>query len=357
MIDYGAAPAADEIEVTLFGPGFGEAIAIHVGEQNWILVDSCIDPNSGAPASSTYLTRIGVAPNQVRTIVASHWHDDHVRGISRMAASYPEAEFLISSIFNNKEATYFLAAYSGSSAPGQSRGAKELFEVIKQRENVFYVHQRSSVFEINLATGRQVRATALSPVHAAVSQSIAHMAQYLPRSGGGTPINHAPELAPNIEAVAIHIDLGDDAVLLGSDLEDHPRLGWSAVVADKWSGDRRPATAYKVAHHGSHTGDTPAIWTSLLRPDPVACMTPFNLGKHKLPTDIDKARIKGYTQHGYTSSGATRRPDLDSVQLKRLGDICKNLSLVNPGFGAVRLRKCFGTASWAVECFGHAQKL
>lgn len=356
MIDYGAAPAADEIEVTLFGPGFGEAIAIHVGEQNWMLVDSCIDPDSGDPATLNYLTRIGVASNQVRTIVASHWHDDHIRGISQMATNYPDADFVVSSIFNNKEATCFLAAYSGSSAPGQARGSKELFEVIKQRKDISFVHHRSIVLDIDL-TSRKVIATALSPVQAAVSQSIAHMAQYLPRSGGGTPINHAPELAPNIEAVAIHIDLGNDAVLLGSDLEDHARLGWSAVVADKWSGARRPATAYKVAHHGSYTGDTPAIWTSLLRPDPVACMTPFNLGKHKLPTDIDKARVKGYTRHGYISSGATRRPDLDSTQLKRLGDICKNLSQVNPGFGAVRLRKRFGAASWAIECFGHAQKL
>lgn len=356
MIDYGAAPASDEIEVTLFGPGFGEAIAIHVGEQNWILVDSCIDPDSGAPASSTYLARIGVAPNQVRTIVASHWHDDHVRGISKMAAIYPEAEFQISSIFNDKEAASFLAAYSGSSAPGQARGAKELFEVIKQRENVFYVNQRSIVLELALP-GRKVMVTALSPVHAAISQSIAHMAQYLPPSGGGTPINHAPELAPNIEAVSIHIDFGDDAVLLGSDLEDHATFGWSAVVADKWSSARRQATAYKVAHHGSYTGDTPVIWSTLLSANPIVCMTPFNLGKHTLPTDSDKTRVKSYTSHAYISSGSTKKSELDSTQLKRLGDICKNLSRVNAGFGAVRLRKRFGAAEWTVECFGQAQKL
>lgn len=356
MINYGAAPASDEIEVTLFGPGFGEAIAIHIGEQNWILVDSCIDLDSGAPASSTYLTRIGVTPKQVRSIVASHWHDDHVRGISKLAASYPEAEFQISSIFNDKEAASFLAAYSGSSAPSQARGAKELFEVINQREIVYYVNQRSIIFELQLPN-RFVRVTALSPVHAAISQSIAHMAQYLPPSGGGTPINHAPELSPNIEAVSMHIDFGDDAVLLGSDLEDHATFGWSAVVADKWSSDRRRASAYKVAHHGSYTGDTPAIWSTLLSANPIVCMTPFNLGKHRLPTDRDKERIKSYTPHSFISSGSTKKPTLEHTHLKRLEDICKNLSRVNAGFGAIRLRKRFGAAKWIVECFGHAQKL
>lgn len=356
MIDYGVPPASDEIEVTLFGPGFGEAIAIHIGEQTWILVDSCIDPDSDAPASLTYLTRIGVTPNKVRTIVASHWHDDHVRGISQIATICPQAEFVISCIFNDKEAAAFLATYSGSSAPGQSRGAKELFEAIKQRENVIHVHQRSNLLEMNLTT-RHVRVTAFSPVQAAISQSIAHMARYLPRIDRETPINHAPELAPNIEAVVIHIDLDDDAILLGSDLENHPTLGWSAVVADSWTAAQRRATAYKVAHHGSYTADTPTIWTTLLMPDPVACMTPFNLGKHKLPTDDDKARTNNYTPHAYISSGATRRPNLDSTQLKRLADICKNLSRVNSGFGAVRVRKRLGAAEWRVECFGHAQKL
>ena len=72
MIDYGTPPAADEIEITLFGPGYGEAIAIHLGEGVWLLVDSCIDPDSKAPASETYLEQIGVNAEQVRAIVASH---------------------------------------------------------------------------------------------------------------------------------------------------------------------------------------------------------------------------------------------------------------------------------------------
>jgi hypothetical protein len=232
MIDYGAAPAADEFEVTLFGPGFGEAIAVHIGEHHWILVDSCIDPSHHAPASTIYLKHIGVDPSQVRAIVASHWHDDHVRGIAQLAASYPGAEFFISTVFNDKESAYFLAAYSGNAAPGQARGGKELFDVINNRPYVFYVHQRSNVLDMNVG-GRQVTATAFSPVHAAIGQSIARLAAYLPRKTGGSPINHAPELKPNFEAVAIHIDLGDDAVLLGADLEDHALLGWRAVVADQ----------------------------------------------------------------------------------------------------------------------------
>ncbi len=356
MIDYGLPPASDQIEVTLFGPGYGEAIAVHLGENNWLLVDSCIDPNTGSPAALTYLDCLGVLPEKVKTIVASHWHDDHVRGIFALAEKYNTAEFQLSAVFTDQEAMYFLAAFSGNATPGQSRGSQELFKVMQSRDVVSFVAQRSNILELKLQT-KTIRVTALSPVHAAIAQSVAHMAQYLPRPSGGSPINHAPELQTNLESITIHIDLGDDAILLGADLEDHNKLGWSAVVEDAWCKQRLQATAYKVAHHGSVSGDSPVIWASLLRPEPVACLTPFSLGAHRLPTDDDRERIRSKTPHRYISSGSSRRPEMDRTQLKRLQDICRNLTRVNSGFGAVRLRKKQGEMSWGVECFGTAQAL
>jgi hypothetical protein len=354
MIDYGAPPATDEIEITLFGPGYGEAIAVHLGGGAWLLVDSCIDPNSGAPASGTYLEKIGVGPDQVRTIVASHWHDDHVRGISQLAAKYPAADFVMSAVFNNKEATAFLAAYNGESSSGLARGTKELISAVETRTNVFHVLHKSIVID-DTFNERPVKVTALSPVQAAFSQCIAHLAQYLPKRGEA--INHAPELHPNLEAIVLHIDLDDDAILLGSDLEDHGNLGWTAVVADHWSGSRKPASAYKVAHHGSYTGDCPQIWSTLLQPEPVACLTPYTLAGRRLPTDTDKQRVKGNTSHAYIASGASRSPQMDNHQLKRLRDIAKNITLADGGFGAVRLRKQIRAQSWGIELFGAAQQL
>ncbi len=354
MIEYGAPPAADEIEVTLFGPGYGEAIAVHLGEGAWLLVDSCIDPDSKAPASGTYLEQIGIGTGQVRAIIASHWHDDHVRGISQLAAKHPKADFVISAVFNDKEAGAFLAAYSGASSSGLATGAKELFGVIRGRETVFPALHRTNVFEAIL-NARQVRVTALSPVPAAFAQSIPRLAQYAARKDQA--INHAPELQPNLEAIALHIDVGDDAILLGADLEDHEKYGWSAVVADQWSGARRPATAYKVAHHGSYTGDCPQVWAILLKSDTVACLTPFTLGSLRLPTDADKGRLKKNAPRAYISSEASRRPEMDSRQLKRLGDMCKKLSRVDAGFGAVRLRRKISALSWDVELFGAARAL
>ena len=107
--------------------------------------------------------------------------------------------------------------------------------------------------------GRRVQVAALSPVQAALTQSLSRLASFLPTKRGGTPINHAPELEPNVESIVVHIDIDGEAILLGSDLENHATLGWSAVISDRWASSRQAATAYKVAHHGSHSGDVPAI--------------------------------------------------------------------------------------------------
>ena len=146
-------------------------------------------------------------------------------------------------------------------------------------------------------------------------------------------------------------------MLFRSDLEEHNTFGWTAVLADRWSGSRTPASVYKVAHHGSHTGDSPEIWAKLLQPDPVACLTSYKLAGKYLPTDADKLRVKGNTPQVFIASGASRKPRMDSGQLKRLRDIATNVMLVDTGFGAVRIRKKIGVQSWGVELFGAAQQL
>jgi len=40
-------PEADVVEVSIFGPGKGESVLIHLGNGKWIMIDSCIDPQDG----------------------------------------------------------------------------------------------------------------------------------------------------------------------------------------------------------------------------------------------------------------------------------------------------------------------
>lgn len=353
-MNYGPPPADNEIELTVFGPGHGEAIVVHLGEGNWLLVDSCIDPNNNIPASANYLDQLGVTPNKVKAIVASHWHDDHVRGIAFLAKKYSEADFFLSAALNNDEAAAFVAAYSGIDAPGLARGTSELHSVVDQRMHVYNALHKTIVHELS-ANQLHVRVIAWSPTSSAFAQSIANFVQYLPNKPGQIPITHAPEPKQNIEAVVIHINFGEeDAILLGSDLENR-KIGWGELVSNVWCQAQKKASIYKVAHHGSQNGDNEEIWTTFLQKEKIACMTPFN--RSGLPTPSDKERIKLRATQAYISSGASRKADMSRDQIKRLGDICSDVELADSGFGAVRLRKKIGSQNWNTELFGNAQAI
>src|SRR6266496_6305280 len=83
-------------EVTLIGTGggYGESIVVHIGHNNWIVVDSCIDPVTKDSLPLKYLESIGVNPEiSVKMIVCTHWHDDHILGISQLLKSSKNAMF------------------------------------------------------------------------------------------------------------------------------------------------------------------------------------------------------------------------------------------------------------------------
>lgn len=356
MIAYGSAPADDVLEVTLFGPGLGEAIAVHLGGGQWLLVDSCERKRGAGPETACYLNCLGVPLSQVRAIVATHWHDDHVRAISSLVSQCNQADFFISGALRESEATAFLATYSGKGAPGQTTGTSELASILASGRKAKVANCQTYVIDTTIA-GRNVKVSAFSPAPHSFAKSAAHFAKYLPVSGD--PIRKAPpEPAPNLTAVVLHVDFDGDAVLLGADLEEDSKSGWEAMMSDRWTRERPFSSVYKVAHHGSYTGDSTHIWDSLLTKNPVACLTPFIQGRHQLPTPVDRERIKTQTNgSAYISSDASRKPAMTREIEKRLQDMTPNLKRIDTEMGAVRIRKRIGAKAWDVELLGAARKL
>ena len=172
------------------------------------------------------------------------------------------------------------------------------------------------------------------------------MANYLPKIND--PIKHIVELQPNLEAIVISINLGEDSILLGSDLEDHGQLGWSSIVGDQWCISNQTASLYKVSHHGSSTGDHPEIWTKLLKNSPNACLTPFINGNIRLPSTDDQKRIVSNTKVAYTSSNGIKSPQINNELLKRMTQLAKKVRPVSTGFGAVRFRRKMDIENWSV---------
>ncbi|MEO0250326.1 MAG: MBL fold metallo-hydrolase [candidate division WOR-3 bacterium] len=91
-------------EVSLLGPGYGECVVIHLGGNVWVIVDSCIDSDTNQVSSLQFLRNIGVDPAAtVRQVIATHWHDDHVRGLAATLEACPNAEFVCSAALRGRE--------------------------------------------------------------------------------------------------------------------------------------------------------------------------------------------------------------------------------------------------------------
>jgi beta-lactamase superfamily II metal-dependent hydrolase len=107
------APANTELELSVFGTGYGECVVAHVGNGDWIIVDSCTDGSGERSVTLDYLERMGVDPAiAVKILVASHWHKDHVAGMGGVMEACTSARFVISPALTSEEARLFLAAHA-----------------------------------------------------------------------------------------------------------------------------------------------------------------------------------------------------------------------------------------------------
>ena len=125
-----AIPKVDELEISLFGPGYGESILLHIGDGKWIIIDSCIDKKSNQPAALNYLKNIGVDPSKdVKLVVATHWHDDHIRGLGRIVEECTEATFVCSTAIKNIEFLQLLEVYRSRQTSNSNSGICEFISV------------------------------------------------------------------------------------------------------------------------------------------------------------------------------------------------------------------------------------
>lgn len=351
------APAADEIEVSLFGSGFGEAVAVHLPGGKWVLIDSCVaprDPNK-LPVSGAYLDLLGIDPANVGTIVASHWHADHTRGLSKLASRFINAEIHYPNFMRQTEGLEFLATFSGKGLSPAS-GTGELYQLFKDfPTRMIPVGMKSELLESYQFNGTQISGIVLSPMPAAFAGALAWVQKQLGSVGG--QVRHATMPSPNFSSIAVSLSMGNESILLGSDLEEHKAYGWTALAEmSRWKNGPK-ASLYKVAHHGSDTGHSDAKWMNLLAQNPVSVLTPFAHGRVSLPTQQDVLRIKSQSISLHTASGASLSSTLSPTQTKLLRQIATRVTSVHRKLGQVRYRKKLGNAIWDIEVFDAALKL
>lgn len=361
-------PAKNELEITIFGPGVGECIVLHLGNDDWMVVDSCILPDCAEPAALNYLRRIGVDPaKSVRRVLATHWHDDHIQGLAKVLTECSNAQFVMSGALSGPqfiqlvlevEAQNRLVKHTSSASE-----FAEILKILKDRAVGRYVvgpniYAQDGLRIFQGGHNGTMEVWALSPSSATVTNSLAHLADRLMTPGEAQRFKR---FSPNDLSVAILVQTVDFHLLLGADLENtnDEQFGWKAVLKSALR-PQSHSTTFKVAHHGSVNADHEDVWKRMLVEQPLAVVTPFAKLSKPLPTKTDAARIKDRAGQAICttwppSKKPPRRKGVDGI----VRGATKSRTALNRKSGYVRLRLDLSNSGSQpkIEMFGSAKQL
>ena len=355
VTETGTPPGQREFELTLLGPGYGESIVLHVGDGVWILVDSCLDEH-GMPRALRYLESIGLDPARaVALIVATHWHDDHIRGMARLVEACGRAAFCCAGALCQEEFLAAVRALENRHLSVNGSGLREIYSVFtrlrEEASNPTFAYADRRIFDRG---GCEI--WSLSPGDASFRSFLESIGQLLP--GAGQAKNRIRSLSPNEVAVALWIKVGDVAVLLGSDLE---KQGWIEIL-ESTARPAGKASAFKVPHHGSKSAHAQGVWSRMLDPEPFAVLTPWHRGGRALPSKDDVRRILSNTPNAYATASIGASPRVRARTNKTVDRTIResgiSLRSLPASSGAIRLRRpCGSGVQWSVEKFGSARHL
>jgi hypothetical protein len=353
-----AAPQSEEIEVSLFGPGFGECIVVHLGGGRWLIVDSCMDRAKKRPVALAYFDEIGVSPSSVELVLATHWHDDHVAGIDQVVSACTNAEFWCPISLRCPEFLQLVEIDLKRKGLRFTRGVKYIGALLeKTKFNFALASMRILQRKVSInGTDVAIEGWALSPSQAEHGLALRNLAELVETTGPETTI---PDRNPNHCSIALALIVGDVQVLLGADLEEtgNEDHGWSAVVASATRPHPFRASSFKISHHGSATGHLPAAWSVLTDGNPISILTPYRIGDNILPQATDVDRIVGLSKKAYiTKRTYDRRPIRRSSAVAKLAPTTLRRLHETPGH--IRLRKhILQNSDWDVALFDGATEL
>ena len=260
-----------------------------------------------------YLERIGVCPTQIKRVVATHWHRDHILGIAETLRAAPEAEFYCPAALQVDELyTLVMAARSPGNREHPASEFARVLEILEERQTgggsggwsttgPAWASQGTVVFDRSLGFPVHVRAVAPSP--GATTLAAHQLGKHLPVK---MEQKRRPLAAdPNVFSIVLHVRAGKLGVLLGGDLENRadPNVGWKAVLSAS-NYPQGTCSVIKVPHHGSADAHNDDLWTQKLSSAPTAILTPFS--PQRLPTSSDQERLVELAGSAYCTHRSRR---------------------------------------------------
>ena len=308
-------PLANELEITLIGAGSdsGESVVVHLANGKWIIIDSC--KSGGEVLPLYYLRKKEVNLKEVSFVICTHWHTDHIDGLSDVVSECTNAILAIPSFFNkDKVFEALFADYVNKRSPI----VKEMYDslsIVRKRKGELrqpiYLGPRDEITTETI-DGIKVVVRSFSPADHAkdlydkmLAESTLHKVA-------------TSDLEPNMCSSVLDISTDNHllSILLGADLEanrknernldckafceDNLQLGWCNVIKCCKKYEERVKYNYiKAAHHSSVNGYCPEL----------------------MDTKVDKEHTY-ITTTAYENSSGVRLPEVS--MLRQYQSICDN---------------------------------
>lgn len=250
--------SADRLHVIVFGPGYGESVAVHVPDGGWLICDSLsgTGTRAGFVPAAELLSQRG---EPAALLLLTHPHDDHVAGFDRLVNRFAQGPVGL------------LGAHLAKADFTEDDDATAILATSNRLKALAAIHRywrEYPEFKWLLKADGTTRAIGPGCVEVLHPDDA-----YL---SAGKP---DPAAAPNAYSTPVLVAWGATRIVLGADL---PTAEWGLVLAATRDTPLAVHGGLKVSHHGS-VGSLADDLVLIQHDQAPALVTPWHLGRGLLP--------------------------------------------------------------------------
>lgn len=346
------------MEISVFGGGnsIGECTVLELGKSNWFIIDSFIDLNSNIPVAQKYLESKGISFDEVRGIIATHWHNDHIQGMAKLLELCRKAEFYTSGAFNHQELEIIIRIDKEIQARKKSLSEfREIISILNERKSNLNFADPDRLIEKFKNNGNLIELISLAPSDNAKLRCYHSFKSIIENTDSSNTI--IPNPKPNENSIVLLLKIDNLEIVLGGDLENSSssKLGWNDVLARKHC-PKNTVSLFKIPHHGSKTAYSRRIWENLFMSDPYSVLTPYNKLRIPIPTKSDINNIKKHSTKCYITSNPnnTKELKIDRIAQKVLDRLNISIRSLKRESGQVSFLPDIKNKDWNVRLYGSA---
>lgn len=248
----------NRLHVIVFGPGYGESVAVHVPDGGWLVCH----PLTGAGRAADFVPAVellGQRDEPAALLLLTHPHDDHVGGFDRLVTRFATGPV---------GAIGLQHLPKGFTEDDYATGVLAKSNRLKALASIHRYWRDHPEFQWALRADGSVRGIGPGTVE------VLHPNEAYLRGGQPDPV-----AAPNAYSAPVLIQWGAARIVLGADL---PSTQWNAVLQTTRTPTLANHGALKVSHHGSTGSIADELVRSTYR-NAVATITPWHIGRGLLP--------------------------------------------------------------------------